>query len=136
MAEHGTQAKYVAGCRCGRCRVAHRNYMADYRRRRAAAGGGRVNVDRNGASLNGYVRRQTDGKRMLEHRRIMEELIGRPLRPGETVHHKNGNHSDNRASNLDLRVSGLHPSGQRAEDLVTWAREILAEYGPVVERLP
>lgn len=66
----------------------------------------------------------------------MEEALGRPLKPGETVHHRNGIRNDNRPKNLQLRVSGKHPRGQAVEDLLAFAREILAEYGTDAEKLP
>lgn len=57
----------------------------------------------------------------------MEYQLNRPLWPDETVHHKNGHRSDNRIENLEL-WSKWQPSGQRVEDKLAWAREILARY--------
>lgn len=65
---------------------------------------------------------------VLEHHAVMYELLGRPLRKEETVHHRNGIRSDNRPENLELWAS-RHPKGQRVEDLVAFAREILSTYG-------
>lgn len=61
-------------------------------------------------------------KRMLEHRFVMEEAIGRTLLPRETVHHVSGVRNDNRIENLELWVKA-HPAGQRVEDLIAFVVE-------------
>jgi hypothetical protein len=70
----------------------------------------------------GHRRRARDQKIQLEHRVVMEEVLGRPLWPFENVHHKNGRRADNRPSNLELWVKP-QPSGQRPEDLAAWVAE-------------
>lgn len=63
----------------------------------------------------------------LEHRHVMERLLGRDLRPEENVHHLNGDRADNRPSNLEIWNTS-QPAGQRVEDKIRWAKEILAQY--------
>lgn len=72
----------------------------------------------------GYI---VGAKGRLQHRIIMEEELGRPLYPGETVHHKNGVSDDNRIDNLELWVGAIW-SGVRVNDAVDWAKEILRRY--------
>lgn len=83
---------------------------------------------------NGYVSRYwpehpnaNGSKRVTQHVAVMAEHLGRPIRKGETVHHKNGVRYDNRIENLEL-WSRSHTPGQRVADLIVWARELLAEY--------
>ena len=113
---------------CGR---GHRSHIGN---RNPAWTGGRY-VDHKGyvlvwsrnhpnAQKKGYVR---------EHVLVMAKLLGRPLRPGEMVHHKNGQPGDNRPQNLEL-WSRHHGCGQRVEDQIDFALQVLEKYPELVER--
>lgn len=94
-------------------------------------GGNRV-IDRDGYArikCAGHPKANGTGQYVKEHVLVMEEHLGRYLLPGENVHHKNGDRADNRLENLEL-WSKAQPAGQRVEDKVAWALELLRLYAP------
>lgn len=78
----------------------------------------------------GYVVIWVEGVgRIKEHIHVMQQHLGRNLFSDESVHHKNGNRSDNHIDNLELRTR-YHGKGQAVSDQVEWATEILRRYAP------
>jgi len=75
-----------------------------------------------GSSSRGYRYLTVAGRRVAEHRYVMEQMLGRPLERWETPHHKNGRRADNRPVNLELWVKP-QLAGQRVEDLVAFVVE-------------
>lgn len=69
----------------------------EYRKRQAESLRGR-------GSGKGYIK--VNG--MHEHRLVAEEMLGRPLRPGEIVHHKDGNKRNNEPDNLEIMTQSEH----------------------------
>jgi len=65
-----------------------------------------------------YRRITVNGRRILEHRHVMETALGRQLLPREHVHHINRDTLDNRLQNLailDIREHGRMSSSHRGQ---------------------
>jgi hypothetical protein len=97
----------------------------------APKGSGHVNS-------NGYRLIFREGRYILEHRWVMEQLLGRQLLPTEEVHHCNRIKTDNRVNGplADFRSGNLElwshsqPTGARVSDLIAYHVEQLALYAP------
>ncbi len=64
---------------------------------------------------------------IAEHVWVMTQMLGRSLRPEESVHHRNLIKDDNRPSNLELWTSH-QPKGARVADMLGWCRWFIDQY--------
>ena len=124
------QARAIGLCNMHRCRLRTQGDPGEASPRKGNGGTG--TIGRSGyryfyrpnhpnAAKNGTV---------AEHVLVMSALIGRPLRKGESVHHRNGVRSDNSPHNLELRTTA-HPQGQTLQDMIRFCEQYLEDYGPV-----
>jgi hypothetical protein len=118
------RAKQLKSETCGACRSDAGQANGNWKGGRTRHKAGYVMVRVPGHPRSGR------GHYVFEHILVAEELLGRFLIYGETVHHRNGVRDDNRPENLELWTRP-RPSGVRVSDAVCWARQIIDHYEDV-----
>lgn len=122
-----TRGKHT-GQFCGQaCWIAYQQNNGTHRT--SPAGSGQPKINKQGyvvvyrpwfkfcveARNQGEISNYAKGK-LLEHRMVMEEVLGRRLHVWESVHHKDGNRANNDPSNLELWTKP-QPTGVRLADV-------------------
>jgi hypothetical protein len=82
--------------------------------------------DHPAATADGYV---------LEHRLVMEDVLGRYLRPEEIVHHRNTEKGDNRPENLEVMTQADHARLEAIHHMLAPTPEGRSERARIAGRL-
>jgi len=114
--------KQLKSTTCGSCRTEAGSANSNWRGGRTRHKAGYVMV-----FVPGHPRAGKNSPYVFEHILVAEELLGRYLEKGETIHHINGVRYDNRSENLELWTRP-QPSGVRVSDAIEWARHIYDLY--------
>ena len=72
----------------------------------------------------GYRKIKHNYKEEFEHRIVMAQILGRPLRRDEQVHHGPKGRACNDPDNLSVRLVGKHPAGHSEQELAAWLHSL------------
>ena len=106
------------GCGCGRLAVADARFIHGHNRRSSL-----TTLDSNGYEQtrlvpDDFAAMRDSGGYVLLHRLVVAEWLRRPLRADEVVHHRNGDHRDNRLSNLQILTASEHTRLHKRKEVV------------------
>lgn len=110
-----TEEKKATPCACGCGQLALRQFVNGHNVRvlpaEEQARRGTFSGESRRGTGSGYVKYH--GRH--QHRVVAEQKLGRPLLPGEIVHHENRKKGDNSINNLEVTTRSAHIAEHRAE---------------------